>query len=102
MRLEGGRAIVGGRSYDYRVEAGGSDESATPTAGSPVNAEMPGKIVDLKVGVGDSVSEGQALLVMEALKMELDVAAPRAGTVASIAVTKGQQVAAGDLLVSLS
>ncbi|HJN75631.1 MAG TPA: biotin/lipoyl-containing protein [Myxococcota bacterium] len=102
VRLEGGRAIVGGRSYDYRVEAGGSDESATPTAGSPVNAEMPGKIVDLKVGVGDSVSEGQALLVMEALKMELDVAAPRAGTVASIAVTKGQQVAAGDLLVSLS
>ena len=67
-----------------------------------VNAQMPGKVLKHLVSVGQQVAEGDALLLIEAMKMEMEVAAPRAGTVAGLPVDEGQRVAAGEALVLLS
>ena len=53
------------------------------------------------VAPGEQVEEGQPMLVLEAMKMETQVAAPRAGTVASVAVSEGDAVKVGDTLLML-
>ena len=104
VRFEGGRAIVNGRALDYSVSAqeASAAPAAAPTATHPVNAQMPGKVLQHLVRVGQQVSEGEPLLKIEAMKMEMEVAAPRDGTVADLPVPEGQQVAAGQPLVLLS
>ena len=67
-------------------------------AGEKVSAPMPGTILNVLVKVGDTVTEGQNLMVLEAMKMENEMLAPKAGKVVQVAVTKGQSVATGDLL----
>ena len=63
---------------------------------------MPGNILDVKVTVGQSVKNGDTLLILEAMKMENEIKAPKDGVVASIAVTKGATVNSGDVLLSLN
>ena len=76
---------------------------AAPAAGGQVvEAPMPGKILDIKVKAGDAVGYGQAVIVMEAMKMETEIVAPGAGTVASVNVNVGDTVETGDTLVTLS
>jgi 3-methylcrotonyl-CoA carboxylase alpha subunit len=60
---------------------------------------MPGRIVLVRAAVGDVVEEGQELLVMEAMKMELALKAPRAGTIESISAAQGDFVDADAILV---
>lgn len=67
-----------------------------------VVAQMPGTIVDIDVNVGDKVTKGQKLLVLEAMKMENEIVAPHDGTVSEISVAAGALVNAGDVLVILS
>ena len=67
-------------------------------AGEKVSAPMPGTILNVLVKVGDTVKEGQNLMVLEAMKMENEMLAPKAGKVVQVAVTKGASVATGDLL----
>jgi propionyl-CoA carboxylase alpha chain len=69
-------------------------------AGSLV-APMPGSIVRLHVAVGDTVTTGQALVALEAMKMEHQVHAPAAGTVTEILVATGQQVDSGQVLLTI-
>ncbi len=69
-------------------------------AGSTV-APMPGSILRVMVSVGDAVVAGQALLAMEAMKMEHQVVSPAAGVVAEVFVTAGQQVDSGHVLVRI-
>ena len=77
--------------------------AAAPSAGGQtVEAPMPGKILDIKVKVGDAVSYGQCVIVMEAMKMETEIVAPAAGTVASINVSTGDSVETGAVLVTLN
>lgn len=77
--------------------------SAPAAAGSvTVDAPMPGNILDVKVANGASVTEGQVLVILEAMKMENEIVAPQAGTVASINVNKGDTVEAGQTLISLN
>ncbi len=64
-----------------------------------VTASMPGRVVSLKVEVGDSVEEGDALCVLEAMKMENEIAAPMAGVVQEVMVSEGAGVNRGDALV---
>lgn len=76
---------------------------ATGTAGSvKVEAPMPGTVLKMNVKVGDTVAEGQAVAVLEAMKMENDIVAPSAGTVASVNVSVGDSVNSGDVLVTLN
>jgi len=62
---------------------------------------MPGRVVVVKVAIGEVVSEGQELLVMEAMKMELTLKAPRAGTIEAVQATDGDFVEADAVLVRL-
>ena len=98
---------VNGKAYDVAVEevSGGSAPAAAPApataGGTAVNAPMPGTILEVKANVGDTVAEGQVLMVLEAMKMENDIVAPKAGKVASISVKKGDTVNSNDLLASI-
>ena len=78
--------------------------SAAPAlaAGEVVKSPMPGNILKINVTVGQKVNEGDTLLVLEAMKMENEVAAPRSGTVAQIIVSKGAVVETGAPLVVIS
>ena len=72
-------------------------------AGGParVTAPMPGRLVKILVQEGDSVREGQGLVVMEAMKMENELRAPRAGRVKELPARERQAVETGALLVVL-
>ena len=72
------------------------------SAGGKLTAPMPGKLLAFNVSVGDSVVAGQALAVMEAMKMEHTVAAPGKGTVAELLYAPGDQVEEGAPLLRLS
>ncbi|TAJ89044.1 MAG: acetyl/propionyl/methylcrotonyl-CoA carboxylase subunit alpha [Reyranella sp.] len=72
---------------------------ATASADAMVRAPLPGKIIDLRVKAGDTVSKGQALLVLEAMKMEHTLAAPADGTVKNLRYAVGEQVPEGAELV---
>jgi biotin carboxyl carrier protein len=63
---------------------------------------MPGNIMDVKVSVGQAVKKGDVLLILEAMKMENEIMAPKDGTVGSVAVSKGATVSSGDVLLTLN
>ena len=63
---------------------------------------MPGTVLDIKVNVGDTVTENQLLVVFEAMKMENEIMAPKAGTVASIVVKKGENFATDAVLLTIA
>lgn len=67
--------------------------------GQPVEAAMPGSVVAVEVEVGDTVNEGDTVLVIEAMKMESPVKATASGKVISIEVAAGDTVASGDVLM---
>lgn len=102
---EKGKATVDGLSFDYEIEAsteGGATSSRGGDGGEVVEAELAGQILRLVARQGDEVAEGDVLLVLEALKMEIEVKAPRAGRVAAVLVEGDQSVAVGDPLVELA
>jgi hypothetical protein len=63
---------------------------------------MPGKILSVEKKVGDSVEAGQTIMILEAMKMENEIVAPEAGTIASINVSVNQSVEAGEVLATLN
>ncbi|WP_106450795.1 biotin/lipoyl-containing protein [Trichococcus alkaliphilus] len=67
--------------------------------GDPITAPMPGKIMDIKVNVGDVVAENQVLAVLEAMKLENEIVAPRAGTITAVIATKGAPIDVGQTIV---
>ncbi len=103
-------ALDGGIDYTLFMDGGSNrlrlvdpldvtQYEATASADAMVRAPLPGKIIDLRVKVGDTVSKGQALLVLEAMKMEHTLAAPADGTVKSLRYAVGEQVPEGAELV---
>ncbi|MGO1368148.1 biotin/lipoyl-containing protein [Senegalia sp. (in: firmicutes)] len=72
-----------------------------PQGAETINAPMPGSVFEIKVSEGDTVAEGDVLLILEAMKMENEIMAPRAGKVAAINTSKGESVNSGDPLISL-
>ncbi len=66
-----------------------------------LRAQIPGRVTRLWTAAGDQVEAGQRLLAVEAMKMENEVRAPRAGTIESIAVSEGQRVELNDELLVL-
>ena len=69
--------------------------------GKVVHSPLSGTVCDILVSAGSVVSEGDEMIVVEAMKMEIPVEAPMAGTVAEVLVAVGQRVAEGDSLLVL-
>ena len=103
-------ALDGGIDYTLFMDGGScrlrlvdpldvTQYEATASADAVVRAPLPGKIIDLRVKAGDTVSKGQALLVLEAMKMEHTLVAPADGTVKSLRYAVGEQVPEGAELV---
>jgi oxaloacetate decarboxylase alpha subunit len=103
---------VGGQSYVVQVSEGGEVNQIVSTAASapvkpiPVaaNAEsfrspLAGNIFTVAVKVGETVAEGQVLIIMEAMKMETELRSPKAGIIHSVSVAEGNSVAVGDELL---
>ena len=105
LAIDGDTATVNGQSYQVSLGAAADGEPA-PTAQSgdatPVAAQMPGKVIRLLTQVGDRVEAGDGILVLEAMKMEMPVTAPIAGTVSDISVGAGDQVANEQVLAHIS
>ena len=118
---------VNGNVYDVTVEENGSvsaPAAAPKRAAAPVKAQAPkavaptasagtagsikveagaaGKIFKIEKKVGDKVAKGEAVLILEAMKMEIPVVAPQDGTVASINVAVGDTTEAGAVLATLN
>ena len=108
---------VNGNVYDVTVEENGAGAApvarpaaapkaapkATAGAGSiKVEAGAAGKVFKIEASVGQKVSRGDAVLIVEAMKMEIPVVAPEDGTVASIDVAVGDAVEAGQTLATLN
>jgi biotin carboxyl carrier protein len=88
------RAALRERARRDRAHAGSSGPSR-------VHAIIPGVVVAVSVAQGDAVTAGQQLLVIEAMKMQNELRAPRDGTVGQVAVGAGSRVEVGDLLLVL-
>lgn len=117
---------VNGTAYEVEVEEITDAEAAAPKAAAPaaapvaakkpaapkaapvaaaggdaVKAPMPGTILDVKVKVGDVVKAGQAVCVLEAMKMENEIPAGKDGKIVSVLVQKGTAVEVGTPLVTI-
>lgn len=114
---------VNGNVYDVTVEENGNGAAAAPVAAPKaapkaaskaapkaaagagsikIEAGAAGKVFKIEASVGQKVSRGDAVLIVEAMKMEIPVVAPEDGTVASIDVAVGDAVEAGQTLATLN
>ncbi len=104
-RISGDRVVVDG--HWFTAEADNPRQwkrgrAGTATEGrASVIAPMPGKLVRVLVSVGDEVTAGQALMVVEAMKMQNELKAPRAGRVTSVNAKAGDSVNAGAVLAAI-
>lgn len=103
---------VEGKTFHVHVQTGApSGKSSTPSPsaseapappageGVEVHSPVPGNVYNILVGEGDSVNEGDVVVILEAMKMETPISAPCAGKVSSIQVEKGQVLETGDLIL---
>ena len=86
-------------STDIHPAVAKTSSPSAPKGGGTIKSPLPGVILDLFVKVGDTVKIGQRLLVLEAMKMENNIEADKAGKIASIAKNKGDSVMEGDVLI---
>jgi pyruvate carboxylase subunit B len=110
--------VVDGKKYSVQVAEGEGDiqvapvaaktEAAAPAptpsggAGSlEILSQTPGNVWKILVNPGDSIKEGDKIMILEAMKMEIDIAAPRDGVVATINVNINDSVADGQLLATM-
>jgi biotin carboxyl carrier protein len=95
---------VGGDRFEVSVRdpRRWSPKSAAGAQGiATLTSPMPGKVVRVLVAAGDAVEAGQGILVVEAMKMQNELKAPRSGHVISLTTRAGATVAAGDALASI-
>jgi acetyl/propionyl-CoA carboxylase alpha subunit len=95
--------LVGGQlfhlqAFDERSKLLTSTSKPAATGPQRVEAEMPGKVVKVSVALGAAVSEGQGVVILEAMKMENEIKSPIDGVLTEIGVTEGQTVESGALL----
>jgi acetyl/propionyl-CoA carboxylase alpha subunit len=105
--LDGDGVVIGGRRFGFEVAdprslQGRRGAGAGTDGPRPVKAPMPGRMVRVLVEVGDEVEAGQALVVIEAMKMETTLAAESAAIVKHVRVKEGQTVDHGAVLIELS
>ncbi|MBN1599076.1 MAG: acetyl-CoA carboxylase biotin carboxyl carrier protein subunit [Bacteroidales bacterium] len=100
--------LINGVSYVFTIETPISykrkkylDKTKSKSTHEMVQAPMPGKIVDILVDAGTDVKEGEALLILEAMKMQNEISSPVTGKVTNIVVRKNDVVNKEDVLVEL-
>lgn len=107
---------VNGQSYVVQVAEGGDISSVTPAApvasapaaaapaggGEPMAAPLAGNIFKVNVAPGQQVNEGDVVIVLEAMKMETEVRAPKSGTVGQVSVKEGDAVKVGATLLTIA
>ena len=104
IKIENGKAIVDGVSYDYSIKDGISQTTLTPTqstssgAATPITAGLPGTVVKIVSPVGTQVSDGTTILIVEAMKMEVEIKSSVSGLVKEIKVKPGDSIVAGQEL----
>ena len=101
VALEGGKATVNGKLYDFNVKEGIEAKAADAGEGTPVKAALPGNVLKVLVSEGDSISEGDVIAVVEAMKMETEIKSPVGGTVKSVDIEVGNKVQTGQVLVTV-
>ncbi|MGE3912481.1 MAG: biotin/lipoyl-containing protein, partial [Chloroflexota bacterium] len=102
----GVQVTIGGQAMHVRAapppsDAGSGGRHGAPGA-APLEAPMPGRVVRILVAVGDAIQEHQPLVIVEAMKIENVIAAPRDGVVAALLCSEGESVAGGQVLVQLA
>lgn len=103
------KLLVDAKEYEVEVKSGGGTRrkpkaaKKTVAAGGAgaVMAQMTGRVIRVDVSQGDSVNQGDILLIVEAMKMENEIVAPVSGTVKQVAVAAGARVSEGDLLLEI-
>jgi len=86
-------------STDSHPSVAKTSSPSAPKGGGTIKSPLPGVILEIFVKVGDVVNIGQRLLVLEAMKMENNIEADKAGKIVSIAKNKGDSVMEGDVLI---
>ncbi len=97
-------APVNGAPLSFGGDSGSATVAAPVAAGGgePIGAPLAGNVWKVLAKPGQTVAEGDVVLILEAMKMETEVRAPRAGTVGSVAATEGSSVKVGDTLYTLA
>lgn len=94
---------VGGQHYELTaVDLAARRRRGGRSGSGDLTAEMPGQVIDVRVAPGDSVTSGQVLVILEAMKMEIRVTASADGTVTALHVSPGDVVDRGQTLVELA
>ncbi len=78
-----------------------NNSRSKPTHDGCITTAMPGKIIDIKVNVGDNVSAGDSIIVIEAMKMENEIQASKTGTVVAVNIKKGDDVSPNETLLEI-
>ncbi len=106
MAFDGNTATVNGNVFHVDIRNDESNEPcaqqvsvATPV--TSVRSQMPGTVFQVLVSSGDRVDEGQPILILEAMKMEIEIPAPVSGTIAAVNVGVGDQVTMGQVLAAI-
>ncbi len=106
FEVNGNRREIKIKDKTERVKIGVLETStlilADPDSDSEIGANIPGQIIKILVKKQDTVKAGQSLAVIEAMKMETNITAPKDGTIESILVQEGQQVKTGQLIITIS
>ena len=104
VAADGARSLVAldGATYVLERATGRRGRARTGAFAGTLTAAMPGQVVAVHVAAGDTVEDGQALVLLTAMKMELTLAAPHAGRIAAIHVAPGDIVERGQVLVEVS
>ncbi len=96
---------INGKTYNTKISEGGDvsaqSNASTDSTGFEIPAPLAGNIFKVLVHPGDVIEEGQVVMILEAMKMETEVSASRAGTVSSVSVKEGDSVSVGDTLLTL-
>ena len=93
--------FAAGRTHRLHLFDPDAAEEEESSGGPGLRADMPGKVVRVLVAEGDTVLEGQAVLILESMKMETERTATVSGTVAKVHVAEGQVVAQGEALLDI-
>ncbi len=105
MAFEGNMVTVDGKVYRVAIapKSGGTPSAPTSSGGNTVevHSQMPGAVFKILRRPGDKIREGEPILILEAMKMEMEIASPTSGTIAEIRVSEGNQVATGQVLATI-